>query len=209
MEREEEETEEEFENRKISWKYWNDWPMSSCEYVKDLTWAAKLSAQYLQKIAPKYKGKNALVVSDFDDCICWGDTERRIVKDMELGYINGQEIFILPPNRPIVNLLKVARQLGFKIVVLTARPPSSKLATITNLNMFDIPYDQLIMNDEDDDNPLFKVNVRRRLAVKQQVILTIGDQYNDVLLPGRNCAAVKLPDPDSKVSYIYIPPGTF
>jgi hypothetical protein len=50
-------------------------------------------------------------------------------------------------------------------VCLTARPETSRLASITNLNMFDIPFDAIIMNDRDEDY-FFKIKTRRQLEKK-------------------------------------------
>jgi len=106
-----------------------------------------------------------------------------------------------------VKLAEYAKANGFMIIVLTARPKTSRTASLENLKEFKIPFDALIMNDSDDD-PCFKVNVRRRIAGKYDVCLTIGDQVTDLLCPGPNCAAIKLPDPTSLFSYAWVPPGT-
>jgi hypothetical protein len=95
--------------------------------------------------------------------------------------------------------------LGIKIIVLTARPKTSKLATITNLDMFMIPYDRVFMNEGDED-PEFKIRVRRKICSQNNLLLTIGDQLCDVLLPGRS-GILKLPDPNSKCSYFL--PGLY
>ena len=62
----------------------------------------------------------------------------------------------------------------------------------------------ILMNDKNED-PAFKIKIRRSLEKPNQtVVLTIGDQPFDCILPGRS-AAIKLPDPDSKCAYVYIP----
>ena len=92
-----------------------------------------------------------------------------------------------------------------KIICLTARPQESQLASVSNLNMFNIPHDMLIMNDKDED-PFFKIKIRRQLVKpNQDIVLTIGDQFTDIYLPGTNTAAIKLPDPDSTCSYAFFP----
>lgn len=187
-------------------QYWKGWP-SKCPYNDDIKWACKIAIEYLNKIAPKYRNSNkvGIVVFDIDDTLCFGDPANVIgVREMELGVHNGQEVFILPMNNPVVKVAEVAHKHGFKIVALTARPKESKMASITNLNMFRVPFDHIIMNDGDED-PFFKIRVRRNLQKQNQdVVLTVGDQPFDVYLPGK-AAAIKLPDPEDKMSRAYIP----
>jgi hypothetical protein len=192
-------------------QYYKGWPNKS-PYNDDIKWACQISIQYLQKIAPKYKnsGKIGLVIFDIDDTLCMGDPANVIgVREMEMGTHKGpdgdeQDVFILPMNNPVVKVAKVARQLGFKIVALTARPQESRLASVTNLNMFNVPYDMIIMNNKEED-PHFKIRIRNQLQKPgQDIVMTVGDQPMDVYLPG-NSAAIKLPDPELKCSYAYIP----
>ncbi len=187
--------------------YYNNWP-SKCLYNDDVDWGCSFGIKYLQKMAPVIKQKNitGIVVFDIDDTLVQGDPASVVgIKEMEMGIQNGQDVFILPVNHQVVKLAQISRQLGYKIVILTARPMESKMASIRNLEMFNIPYDMLIMNDKNED-PCFKIRIRRSLENKpnQQVILTIGDQPCDCFLPGRG-AFIKLPDPESKCCYAYIP----
>lgn len=204
-------------------KYFNNWP-GNCPFNEDIQWAANVAIQYLKKIAPQYKqnSKTGIVVLDLDDTVFFGDFDsvvgveemsfkfRQCIKNCrkmgQLCSCKEQDIFILPTNKQIVNVAATAKQLGFKVVMLTARPPESKMASIANLQMFNIPYDALIMNDKDED-PFFKIKIRRQLSSipNQQVVLTMGDQITDCYLPGGNCCCIKLPDSDSHASYAYIP----
>jgi hypothetical protein len=191
-------------------QYFKGWPMK-CPYNEDLDWGASIGIKYLKMLAPTFKqggrnfGKTGIVVLDIDDTLVFGDPAGVIgVKEMELGTHNGQDVFILQPNNQIVQLANVSRQLGFKIIALTARPMESKMASITNLKLFKIPHDMLVMNDKDDD-PHFKIKIRRSLEKPNQtVVLTVGDQITDCLLCGTS-AAIKLPDPERKCCYAYIP----
>lgn len=188
--------------------YWIGWP-SKGQYYQDLVWAARCGIQYLEKISktPKTSAKPRCVVFDIDDTLVFGDPDEAIgVREMELGEHDGQQIFILPRNEPIVKLAEKAKQLGFVIVVLTARPKESRAASITNMNMLHIPYNSLIMNDGDHD-PCFKINVRRKISQTHEIVLTIGDQATDCLCPGGNTASIKLPDPTLKASYAWFPPS--
>ena len=185
-------------------------------YFQDLLWAMKVGMQYLDRIKNKPSQKPKCVVFDFDDCLVFGDPASVVgVREMELGEHDGNEIFCLPRNEPIVKLAEYSKSRGFQVVILTARPKTSREATKWNSHMFKIPFDAIVMNDGDDD-PCFKVNVRRRIATKYEVILTIGDQITDCLCPGK-AAFIKLPeigsyDEDRKVwtdvslaSYAWLP----
>lgn len=187
-------------------EYWNGWP-SKGQYHNDLMWAAKVSVDYLNKYKKIKSQKRKCAVFDIDDTLVFGDPEETIgVREMELGTHNGQEIFILPRNEPIVKLARYCKQNGYMVIVLTARPKTSRLASVTNMNYLSIPYDALIMNEKDDD-PHFKINTRRQIAQKYDVALTIGDQITDCICPGGRTAAIKLPDKHSKTCYAWIPPG--
>lgn len=184
-------------------EYWKNWPRGG-EYMKDLQWAESVAVSYLNQIAPRLGNlENCAVIFDVDETLVFGDPEETIgVREMELGDFNGQSVFILPPNAPIVKICTAAKRLGFKIIILTARPATSKIATVTNLDMFKIPNDFLIVNTAETD-PQFKINTRRQLQNKFNIVLAIGDQVVDCILPGK-AAALKLPDPTSKCAY-FIP----
>jgi len=188
-----------------SLNYWSKWPAQG-EYVKDLNWAADISIDYLKKIMTTKKIINPCILFDVDETLVFGDPEEKLgVREMELGDHSGQPVFILPPNPQIVKIAKEARKLGIKIIILTARPKTSKLATITNLDMFMIPYDRVFMNEGDED-PEFKIRLRRKICNQNNLLLTVGDQPCDVLLPGRS-GILKLPDPESKCAYFL--PGLY
>ena len=182
-------------------KYWAGWPMGG-EYMKDLEWSSKIAISYLKKIYQKGLPSNSAVIFDVDETIVFGDPEELLgVREMELGEHKGQPLFVLPPNKHIVDIVKVCKKMGLKIIILTARPATSKLATLTNLDMFNIPYDYIITNQKEQD-PSFKIQARRQLIDKFNIILTVGDQPCDVLLPGKS-AVLKLPDPESKCAYFH------
>lgn len=199
--------------------YWKNWP-GPCDYNNDLKWASTVAINYLRSLAPLYNPKSpkfggitGMVVFDLDDTLFMGDPENIIgIEEGSLGMhkhpIKGtmQEAFILPPNDPIVQIANEARKLGFKIVCITARPPESEIASDYNLKLFKIPKDILIMNNNDDERPFFKVDIRKAInsKPKQKIVMTVGDRFTDVLFPGDACA-IKLPEPESKCAYAYIP----
>ena len=188
--------------------YWRGWPSSS-NYVQDLNWGSAVAIDYLNKVKQRIVEKNIqrpCVLFDVDETLVFGDPEEKIgVREMELGDYNGQPVFVLPPNPQIVKIALEAKKLGYTVIILTARPATSRLATVTNLDMFRIPYDKIIMNEKDED-PEFKIRVRRMIGKNNSLLLTVGDQPCDVLLPGKT-AALKLPDPTSKVCYFL--PGLY
>lgn len=194
--------------------YYGNWP-DKCPYNDDLNWACSLSIKYLTQIAPmvKQSGKIGMVVFDIDDTLLMGDPAQVLPGsrgdvsggEWDLGTKGDQNLFFLYPNPQVVKVATVAHSLGFKNIMLTARPQTSRMASIMNLKLLSIPFDSIIMNDKDKD-PLFKVKVRRALDQQagQTVVLTIGDQICDVLFPNK-AAAIKLPEPDLKCSYAYFP----
>lgn len=181
-------------------EYWKNWPRGG-EYMSDLLWAEKVAISYLKQIVPRLGNLDkCAVIFDVDETLVFGDPEETIgVREMELGDFNGQSVFILPPNGPILKICNAAKNLGLKIIILTARPASSKIATMTNLDMFKIPYDFIIVNTKDSD-PQFKINTRRELQTQYNIIMVVGDQVVDAILPGK-AASLKLPDPTSKCTY--------
>jgi predicted secreted acid phosphatase len=191
----------------MSEKYWNGWFKNIGEYSTDLIWALNVGKSILDKYKKKQTSKPKCVIFDIDDTLVFGDPESVMgVKEMELGEIDGQDVFFLPRNEPICKLAEYAKANGFVIIVITARPKGSRLASLENMKHLRIPFDALIMNDGDSD-PCFKVGVRRKIALKYEVCMTVGDQITDVLCPGANTSFIKLPDPSSKASYAYVPPS--
>lgn len=196
--------------------YWKGWPMSKCPYNEDLNWAYEVAIRYLRKISPEYKtnGRTGVVVFDLDDTLFMGDPESVIgVTEGSLGMHPNpkknnteQEVFYLPPIKQMKQVVLEAKKLGFKIMCITARPPVSHLASEYNLYLLDIPYDWLIMNDKE-KNPVFKVEIRKDLMSKPNcdIVCTIGDQFTDLFLPGGNTCVIKLPEPDLKCTYAFVP----
>jgi hypothetical protein len=174
----------------------------------------KVGMKHLTDCKTKQTAKQKCVIFDFDDCLVFGDPASVVgVREMELGEHGGSDIFILPRNEPVVKLAEFAKANGYVVIILTARPKTSREATRWNCRDYKIPYDVIVMNDADDD-PCFKVNVRRKISVKYDIVLTVGDQITDCLCPGKS-AFIKLPDPGdsdknwvnlSLASYAWIPP---
>lgn len=198
--------------------YFKDWPKNTCHYMQDLMYAMNIGVQYINRVKTQQTAKPKCVVFDFDDCLIFGDPAQVYgLREMELGEHDGSEIFIFPTNNPILKIAEHAKQCGISVIILTARPPTSREATKWNCMMFKIPYDAIIMNEGDAD-PCFKINTRRKIAEKYHICMTIGDQITDCLCPGANTAFIKLPDPGTEdknknawvnmslATYAWIPP---
>ncbi len=78
-------------------------------------------------------------------------------------------------NVPIINLLYQAKSLGYKIIIITARPVNSITAKITEwqLNRYKIPYDALYITPAEN-----KGNVKVKTGLKY--VLSVGDQPTDL-----------------------------
>lgn len=192
--------------------YWFGWPLK-CKYTNELKYVNKVVSSFLIKKAEQCRnnGKDLskyLVVFDLDETLFMGDPKKTLQLS-PMTYVDpsnkNEYIFILPPNKSIVDIAKLSHKLGFTNICITARPMDAKDSSIHNLKMYDIPYNALIMNDKEQD-PCFKIKQRIQLSSdSREIICTIGDQLTDLFLPGPNACAVKLPNEDLACAYIYLP----
>lgn len=78
-------------------------------------------------------------------------------------------------NVPIIKLLHYAKSLGYKIIIITARPAVRGTVEITQyqLKQYGIPYDALVIT------PAYnKGNIKRESGLNY--ILSVGDQDTDL-----------------------------
>ena len=89
--------------------------------------------------------------------------------DDTLIFTNGQA------NVPIINLLKNAMNLGYKIIIITARPANAITMTFTKwqLRKYGIPYHSLIITPAQN-----KGNIKVKTGLNY--ILSVGDQPTDL-----------------------------
>lgn len=89
--------------------------------------------------------------------------------DDTLIFTNGQ------PNTPIIELLKIAQQLGYKIIIITARPGLKQVVewTIRQLVSYNISYDYLGFTSAQT-----KIQMKRELPYN--FILSVGDMPTDL-----------------------------
>lgn len=150
---------------------------------------------YLTNLLNEYKSNYNAVIFDVDDTIVNIDKPPKIIKMVNT------DIFIYPGIPQIVNLAKKAHYLGYKIIILTARPKESFLSTIFNLDILKIKYDSIYMNTYNQPNE-FKIKVREYLNKKYNILFTIGDQIGDVDGPD-GILGIKLPSLDSNKIKLY------
>ena len=79
------------------------------------------------------------------------------------------------PNDPIIDLLRIARHLGYKIVIITARPGLEHVIewTIRELSSYNITYDYLGFTSAQT-----KILMKRELPYN--FILSVGDMPTDL-----------------------------
>jgi len=150
--------------------------------------------KYLMYLYPNYKNKKFAVIFDIDDTLVYTDPEK-LHEDIKLK----SKYMIFPENKYISYIAKLCKYLGYYIIIITARPYDSEPSSIENLKMFNIDYDELIHNKEY-PNSTFKVSLKQDLSKKYNIILSIGDSWNDILGLD-NCLCIKLPDTNDINTY--------
>ena len=78
-------------------------------------------------------------------------------------------------NVPIIKLLHYAKYLGYKIIIITARPAMKWNVEFTQyqLKQYGIPYDQLVLTPAHN-----KGNIKRKSGLNY--VLSVGDQDTDL-----------------------------
>lgn len=154
--------------------------------------------------------KEKIVIVDFDGTIA--NISHRLIYD-DLGELDWDHCLkpeLLEKDRlakaciPTLNFLK---EHGYKIFILTARPHFQKEESITWLEKYAIPYDQLILRDKDDlnfkDNIPFKKREIEKL-MKDFDILVAFDDMDDVieLFRSYNIPTFKILRENQKMSWL-------
>ena len=93
--------------------------------------------------------------------------------DESAPFVLGDEEYI-GPNDDIIQLLRNCKAIGYKIIIITARPKSGEQMTRTNLELFQIPYDALIFSSH-------KADWKKALFEKRGVrmVMSVGDNLVD------------------------------
>jgi len=159
--------------------YHNGWPLYG-NYKNKLNEIELLLYNYLVNFP--LLNKRLTVIFDIDDTLLYTDPA-------DILYLKDRTI--LQEIKQIGNILRLCRNLGFKIIILTARPTRSYSWSVNNLNYHNLPFDEIYHNlNYPDIN--FKVSFKQELSLKENIILSVGDQWPD--LQGlKDCLCIKLP----------------
>jgi hypothetical protein len=83
--------------------------------------------------------------------------------------------------KSIINLLLVANNLGFKIIIITARSYENIFDETIEL-LKNIPYDIIYLRTADDLYDTFKSDIKKYIneVLKIEIVLSVGDSWIDV-----------------------------
>ena len=173
-------------------QYYNGWPHTG-QYYNTLNKIYYLLYNYL--INFPITGKKYTVIFDIDDTLVFTDPLNIIPNNRNVS----NEYMLFPKIPQMVEIIKLCNQLGFKIIILTARPYSSEKSSIKNLEMLGIKYDEIYHNHNYPDIT-FKIEFKKKISKTNSIILAIGDQMPDI--QGlKNCLCIKLPGYNDLNSY--------
>ena len=186
-------------NNKINsylFNYYKGWPDSG-KYYDKLNQIEDMVSKYLINFS-KINNKKNTVIFDIDDTLVYTDNINMFpAKKFPFEWLPGYMIF--PEIPQMVRIAKLCKKLGFKIIIITARPSASKKSSIKNLKLFGIEYDEIYHNDNN-QGLNFKISLKRKLSQTNNIILSIGDQWPDIQgLTG--CLCIKLPSIQDQNAY--------
>jgi predicted secreted acid phosphatase len=176
-------------------EYYKGWPNSGL-YFHKLNNIYNLLYNYLINF-PK-TGLKYTVIFDIDDTLVFTDhlnifPNKRFPNNWIRGYM------LFPEIPQIVNIIKLCKQLGFKIIIITARPYESESSSKKNLELLGIQYDEIYHNKNYPDLN-FKIQLKQKLSKTNNIILSVGDQWPDI--QGlNNCLGIKLPSLEDHNAY--------
>jgi hypothetical protein len=174
-------------------KIYNGWPYNG-KYVEILNIVYKIVSQYLYNFVllnySKFNNKPKTIIFDIDDTLVYTDPDKTLNFDIQK---NIQNLFVFPSIEQISQIARLGYILNFKIIIITARPYSSEKSSILNLKNINVKYHEIYHNDKYPDSS-FKIDLKKKLLKDNDIILSIGDQWND-LYGLNNCLCIKLPDP--------------
>ena len=121
-------------------------------------------------------------------------------KSPDRGYFEWDKVDLDFPKEYVVNLLKLYRNNGNAIILLSGRDEKSKQKTLDCLNKYNIPFDDLIMRTENDmrsDDIVKKELFDQHVRDKYYVECVVDDRPKVLRLwfeLGLNCFSVNHPD---------------
>ena len=170
--------------------YYRGWPQNG-PYVDILNKIRNNLFIYLQNF-PKHK--KWTVIFDIDDTLVYTNPIN-IHTENDYKVRNTENLMIFKGIKQIIDVAKLCKELGFYIIIITARPYESEMSSIRNLEYLGIKYDELYHNKNYPDLT-FKVKLKQQLAKKHNIILSVGDNWYDIQNL-KNCLCIKLPDPSN------------
>lgn len=163
------------------------------------------------------------VVFDFDDTLAWTCPFNQIMAHRKTHPRWGN-VFHYPAIPPMISFLKEIKELGYNVIIITARPPISLGSTWSNLEEFGLKVDGVFTSVYFKQDPSFKAKMRKNMEgftisnlknkspselmedsgnyspLNVKVIMTVGDRWHDV--NGQDdTVGLKLPDPIDMNSY--------
>jgi predicted secreted acid phosphatase len=187
-------------NLKEQYNFYKGWPKYG-KYYNKLNDVYYLLYNYLinfSKMKHNIKHKRNTVIFDIDDTLVFTDhlnifPNKRFPNNWIRGYM------LFPEIPQIVNIIKLCKQLGFKIIIITARPYESESSSKKNLELLGIQYDEIYHNKNYPDLN-FKIQLKQKLSKTNNIILSVGDQWPDI--QGlNNCLGIKLPSLEDHNAY--------
>lgn len=177
--------------------YYKGWPNSG-KYYNKLNEIYDLLFNYLVNYPKSKSKKKKTVIFDIDDTLVFTDGLNLFQnKKFPLNWIKGYMLF--PEIPQIVKIIKLCKKLGFNVIILTARPYDSEPSSIVNLKLYGIEWDEMYHNINYPDID-FKIKFKQQLSKKNDIILSIGDQWPDI--QGlKDCLCVKLPSIQEQEAY--------
>ena len=176
-------------------KYYKGWPNSG-HYYNKLNEIRDLLYSYLINF-PK-TGKKYTVIFDIDDTLVYTDHHNLFPnKKFPNSVIPGYMIF--PAIQQIVAIIHLCKKLGFKVIIITARPYDSEKSSKKNLELLGIKYHEMYHNRKYPDIK-FKIELKKKLALTNNIALSVGDQWPDIQgIEG--CLCIKLPSIQEQKAY--------
>ena len=175
--------------------YYKGWPNSG-HYYNTMNNIYSLLYNYL--INFPITGKKYTVIFDIDDTLVYTDHANLFPnKKFPNNWIPGYMIF--PSIPQMVKIIQLCKKLGFKVIIITARPYESESSSKKNLEILNIKYDEMYHNHNYPDLN-FKIKLKQKLSKNNNIILSVGDQWPDI--QGlRDCLCIKLPSEQDTNAY--------
>ena len=184
-------------------------------YINYLNYVCKKTQSFIKR-PELLKLINRTIVFDIDDTLLY--TRPFLTKKSTK--------VLLQPLKPVVDLLKFCKKVGYKVIVITARPPESIDLIKRNLKKINVKYDALFTSLYLNQHYSFKAVMRKNLeyitpddlktlsskelfnlkkpiihkCFNLKLVLSVGDKWPDVD-NSKNILGFKLPEETDMNSY--------